>query len=116
MADSAKLSRSAPAKPRATAQATTNANARLFSAIQSKDAAALKLALDGGDDKNARNSEGTPALSVCVQSEQLNLVRLLVVAGADVNARDARGVSPLTHARNRGFVEMVTFLLAAGAN
>jgi hypothetical protein len=114
-ADSAKLARSAPTASRATAPATTNANARLFSAVQSKDAAALKLALDGGDDKNAKNADGTPALSVCVQSEQLNLVRLLVAAGADVNALDARGVSPLTHARNRGFAEIVTFLLATGA-
>jgi Ankyrin repeats (3 copies) len=115
MADAAKLSRSAPAAPRARVNETINANAKLFAAIQTKDAAALKLALDGGDDKNAKNAAGTPALSVCVQSEQLNLVRLLIAAGADVNALDARGVSPLTHARNRGLTDIVDLLLNSGA-
>lgn len=100
---------------RATAQATTNSNARLFNAIQSKDATALKLALDSGEDKNAKNADGTPALSVCVQSEQLNLVRLLVAAGADVNALDARGVSPLAHARKLGFAVIMSLLLKSGA-
>jgi hypothetical protein len=115
MADSAKLSRSAPVAPRATTSLTTNANAKLFSAIQSKDAVALKLALEGGDDKNAKNAAGTPALSLCVQSEQLNLLRLLIADGADVNALDARGVSPLAHARNRGFADIVDLLLVSGA-
>jgi hypothetical protein len=115
MTDSAKLSRSAPAAPRARANETTNANTKLFAAIQTKDAAALKLALDSGDDKNAKNAAGTPVLSVCVQSEQLNLVQLLIAAGADVNALDARGVSPLGHARNRGLTEIVALLLNSGA-
>jgi outer membrane biosynthesis protein TonB len=115
MADSAKLSRSAPAAPRATANAITNANAKLFAAIHTKDAATLKLALDSGDDKNAKNTAGTPALSLSIQSEQPSLVRLLVAAGADVNALDARGVSPLTHARNREMTEIVNLLLSSGA-
>jgi ankyrin repeat protein len=115
MADSAKLSRSAPAAPRARTNETINANTKLFAAIQTKDAAALKLALDSGEDKNAKNAAGTSALSLCVQNEQLNLVRQLIAAGADVNALDARGVSPLTHARNQGFTDIVNLLLNAGA-
>jgi cytoskeletal protein RodZ len=115
MADSAKLSRSAPMASRATAKETTNADNRLFTAIHTKNAAALKLALEGGDDKNAKNADGTPALSVCVQNEQLNLVQLLIAAGADVNALDARGLSPLAHARNRGFTDIVNILLNSGA-
>jgi outer membrane biosynthesis protein TonB len=115
MADSAKLSRSAQAAPRARVNEAINANAKLFAAIQTKDLAALKLALDGGEDKNAKNAEGTPAVSLCVQSEQLNLLRLLIAAGADVNAIDARGVSPLAHARNRGFTDIVNILLNSGA-
>lgn len=115
VADSAKLARSAPMAPRATAQVTTNSNARLFNAIQSKDATTLKLALDNGEDKNAKNAAVTPALSVCVQSEQLNLVRLLVAAGADVNALDARGLSPLAHARKLVFTDIVSLLLKSGA-
>lgn len=115
VADAAKLSRSAPVAPSAKANVTINANAKLFIAIQTKDAAALKLALEGGDDKNAKNADGTPALSVCIQSEQLNLVRLLIAAGADVNALDARGVSALTHARKLGFAEIATLLLNSGA-
>jgi hypothetical protein len=116
--ESAKLSKSAAIAPRANtsaANATTSANTKLFNAIQTKDATALKLALDGGDDKNAKNASGTPALSLCVQSEQLNLVRLLIAAGADVNALDALGVSPLAHARNRGLTDIVNLLLNSGA-
>jgi hypothetical protein len=118
VADSAKLSRSAPIASRGStnaANATTNANTKLFNAIQTKDATALKIALDSGDDKNAKNAVGTPALSLCVQSDQLNLVRLLIAAGADVNALDALGVSPLTHARNRGLTDIVNLLLSSGA-
>ena len=115
MADSAKLSRPAPIATRSAVKETTNANTKLFSAIQSKDAAALKLALDSGDDKNAKNFAGTSALSLCVQNEQPNLVRLLIATGADVNAVDAQGVSPLRHARNRGFTDIVNLLLNAGA-
>lgn len=115
MVDSAKLSRSAPIATRSTTHAITNANAKLFRAIQTKDAAAMKQALDGDDDKNAKNAAGTPALSLCVQSEQLSLLRLLIAAGADVNALDAQGVSPLTHARNRGLTEIVNLLLNADA-
>lgn len=115
MADSAKLSRSAAIAPPVNKNANTNLNSKLFNAIQTKDSAALKLALDSGDDKNAKNADGTPALSLCVQSEQLNLVRLLIAAGADVNALDTLGVSPLVHARNRGFTDIVNLLLNSGA-
>lgn len=115
MADSAKLSRPASIATRSAAKEATNTNTKLFSAIQTKDAAALKLALDGGDDKNAKNANGTPALSLCVQTEQPNLVRLLIAAGADVNALDADGVSPFVHARNRGFTDIVNLLLNSGA-
>jgi hypothetical protein len=118
VAESTKFSRSSTIAPRANTKAantTTNANIKLFSAIQTKDATALKLALDGGDDKNAKTNDGTPALSLCVQSDQLTLVQLLLAAGADVDALDALGVSPLTHARNRGLTDIVNLLLNFGA-
>jgi hypothetical protein len=115
MTDSAKLSRSTPAASRTTGNVTINMNARLFAAIQSKDAAALKLALEDGEDKNAKNAAGTPALSLSVQNGELNAVRLLIASGADVNALDAFGVSPLTHARRRGLSEIENLLLNTGA-
>jgi hypothetical protein len=115
MADSAKLQRPTPAASRTTGNVTTNTNARLFAAIQTKDITALKFALDDGEDKNAKNAAGTPALSLSVQNGQLNAVRLLIASGADVNALDAFGVSPLTHARRRGLSEIENLLLNTGA-
>lgn len=120
--NAASAGKAAGVAPSATAQAGRDAaparlmspNMALFAAIRDADAPSLQLALTRGADKNAQ-SNGTPAIALCVQANQLALVRLLAAAGADLNAADAQGLSPLAHAQAKGLDEMVQMLLELGA-
>ena len=60
----------------------------LWAAVRNGDAKAIRAALDGGADVNAKNEIGVTALWIAASKGKLEVVELLLDRGADVNARD----------------------------
>jgi outer membrane protein assembly factor BamB len=60
----------------------------LWAAVRNGDAKAVRAALDGGADVNARSEIGITALWIAASKGKLDVIDLLLERGADVNARD----------------------------
>jgi hypothetical protein len=62
-----------------------------FRALEKGDDNALRSALDGGADPNAKNHEGKTLLHIAIANRDAKAVRLLLDHGASLDAKDAEG-------------------------
>lgn len=80
------------------------------------DAAALKVALEGGADARACGRWGVSALAQAAGKGDLEAVDLLLAHGAEVDRASEAGNSALMAAAAAGRLEVVARLLEAGAD
>ena len=88
----------------------------MLAAAKAGDGAAARLRLDGADNVNVSEADGTTALHYAVLNNDLALAGALLRAGADVNARTRYGITPIYLAARNGSAEMTQALLDAGAS
>src|SRR3954451_22763184 len=91
----------------------------LFEAVQHNNIAAVKQALERGEDINSRTDENyTPLmLAVCQPDFNPELLQLLLDADADINASEPEfDEHALSLAIKFSTCETVKFLIEAGAN
>ena len=86
----------------------------LFQALHNADARAVKRALDGGANPNAKDAEGTPAVMAAALFGGAESVQALLDHGADANATNAAGATALMWAIPD--LSKVKLLVAHGAN
>lgn len=93
-------------------------DAALFAAIESKDPAAVRIAIEAGSDVNTVNGSGASPLFTAVQKQSLNICRLLVASGADVNFVNDQniGATPLMMAAAYREMDIVNLLLENDAD
>jgi ankyrin repeat protein len=96
-------------------------SANLFNAAISGDSVQIRAQLQGGEDCNSRNGDGTTLLMLAAGAGHLEAVKVLIELGADVNATDPQGWTALmkalySHEIKRGFPEIVSALIEAGAD
>ncbi len=85
-------------------------------AVQDGDLEALRVAIAGGADVNARDKAGwTPLMSAANEGYVL-MVPVLLEVGADPDLRAVDGATALLLASQQGYVEIVRQLLRAGAD
>ena len=88
----------------------------VFALVAHGDAAALKVALEGGADAQAHGRWGISALAQAAAKGDLEAVELLLAHGAEVERASEAGNSALMAAAARGRLEVVGRLLEAGAD
>lgn len=88
----------------------------LHSIVRSGDIEALRRAVDGGADINARDPWGRTALIVALQQGRAATVESLISQGADISLTDAWGRTPLLVATQLKNTAAVRLLLARGAD
>jgi hypothetical protein len=87
----------------------------LLRAAHAGDAAAVRSAIEGGEEVDAVAANGVTALMLASRSDAVEAVRALLDGGARVAARSEGGCSALTMAAAEGAAEAVEVLLRAGA-
>ena len=89
----------------------------LFAAIESDNAAMVRLLVEAGADVNAAEGFGgnTP-LHEAVEGGNAEIVQILVDAGADIEAEGFMGQTPLSLAAEEGASEIMQILLGQGAD
>ena len=89
----------------------------LFAAIESDNAAMVRLLVEAGADVNAAEGFGgnTP-LHEAVEEGNAEIVQILVDAGADIEAEGFMGQTPLSLAAEEGASEIMQILLGQGAD
>jgi ankyrin len=92
------------------------ADTRLPDAAAARNPEAVRAALAGGADVNARQADGSTALHWAVHLDDAALVDALLAAGADADAANDYGATPLTLACINANAAIVEKLLAAGAD
>jgi len=81
------------------------------------DEAKVRLLLDAGADKNARQADGRSIVyQLASVANVANILQLLLEKGADPNLATANGQTPLINAAGRGDVETMRLLIAAKAD
>ena len=81
------------------------------------DEAKVRLLLDAGADKNARQADGRSIVYQAASSANAtNILQLLLEKGADPNLATANGQTPLINASGRGDAEAMRLLIAAKAD
>ena len=81
------------------------------------DEAKVRLLLDAGADKNARQADGRSLVYQAASiANSTSILRLLLEKGADPNAPTANGQTPLINASGRGDVDAMRLLIDAKAN
>jgi hypothetical protein len=98
----------------APAQASANPDA-LRDAALGGDLVALKAALAGANDIDARDAQGRTALMLATLKGQADAVALLLAHGADPSAADAHGTTPLQAAIAADEREIIAMLRRYGA-
>ena len=88
----------------------------LGDAARDGDLVALGALLEGNEDVNAREVDGTTALHWAVRSDHVVISRMLLNAGADATVEDRYGTTPLYLAAVNGNATMIASLLDAGAD
>jgi ankyrin repeat protein len=113
---SASASRSAPVvrAPSAQPQASASPDA-LRHAAAAGDLTALKGALAGGSDIDARDAEGRTALMLATLNGRADAVAELLAHGADPSGADAHGTTPLQAAVAADEREIIAMLRRYGA-
>jgi cytoskeletal protein RodZ len=94
-------------------QKLTPSPSPLFSAIEAKDASALRQALAESASLNARSPQGNPALTQAVIQRWPEGVRILLAAGADRSAKNLRSLTAADVAQELGDLEIIELLKAA---
>ena len=94
----------------------SDADGRLLAAAAAGDAAAIRAALAGGADPDARDAAGSPALMLATVARAPDAVRALIDAEADVDEQDAERFNPLLYAGAEGLLEILTLVNEAGAD
>ena len=94
----------------------TDEKSDILTLVAQGDAAALKVALEGGADAQARGRWGISALAQAAAKGDLEAVELLLVHGAEVDRASEAGNSALMAAAAGGRLEVVERLLEAGAD
>lgn len=92
----------------------------VLQAVEAGDLPRVQMLLASGADCDARNADGSTALTLAAHTDRPDIVDALIKAGADVNATDERGWGPLMKAVynpdvDRGFPDVVDTLIRAGA-
>jgi RNA polymerase sigma-70 factor (ECF subfamily) len=100
---SASQATSTPTSTSASTPASTSGSSpdELCRAAEDGDMRALRAALTGNVDVNARDGHGHTALILAIQQNHLAIVRELMAHGADPKAPDSQGSTPLKVARIR---------------
>jgi hypothetical protein len=93
-----------------TARALAPSSDKLFSAIEAKDAAALREALTQGASPNARRSDSNTALHQGVIQRWAEGVRILLDAGASKEAKNSKGHTAADVALELGYADMTELL------
>lgn len=83
--------------------------------IQAGDLRAVELFLEGGIEKNFKDSRRRTALAIAVTLRNADITRALLRAGADVAIQDDMGRTALDQAAQDGVVDLVKLLLDHGA-
>ncbi|RZJ07364.1 MAG: ankyrin repeat domain-containing protein [Rubrivivax sp.] len=89
---------------------TGAADALLASAVQRRDAAAVRAALLQGASVHHRDAAGRTALMLAAQGGAREIVDLLLAAGARKNDRDSGGLTAADHAEASGHIELADHL------
>ena len=93
---------------------------RLFRAVATRDAAAVRSAVQAGADINASHPEASPRgatpLSMAAFWGFDDMVETLLQLGADVNRTDDKGATPLVNALAAQHAAIARLLLDAGAS
>jgi cytoskeletal protein RodZ len=82
----------------------------LFTAIDQRNAQALRQALSQSISLNARNADGNPALTQAVIQRWAEGVRMLLAAGADKSAKNNKGHTASDVALELGYDDMTELL------
>ena len=88
----------------------------LIEAVRADDPAGVAALLDRGANPNAREEDGSTALSWAAIRGNAKTASRLLKAGADPNLRNALGVSPLSIAIENGVSEVAQLLVRHGAD
>ena len=88
----------------------------LLAAIKAGDSRTAQLLLDGVNNVNVSEADGTTALHYAVLNNDAELVAELVRKDVDVNARSRYGVTAIYLAAQNGNADMLEALLKAGAS
>ena len=89
---------------------------KLFEATRNSDVEAIKAALDGGVDVNAKTDYNSTALFFACDRGNLEVVKLLLERGADPNVEDTfYKATPMTWAQQNNNFDIVLELLRKGA-
>lgn len=89
---------------------------RLHAAAKSGDVEAMRRALEAGEDVNALNEYGHPAIASAVKSQSTEAVRLLLDHGVDPNFKALNGIIPFFVAVDKGSLDIVKAFLDSGAD
>ncbi|MHC4218425.1 MAG: ankyrin repeat domain-containing protein [Planctomycetota bacterium] len=88
----------------------------LMSAVQSRNAEAVRYLIENGAEVNARDVlQGTALLRAAGTFGDAETVQVLLSAGAEVNTQDKNGMTPLMWAARWGDASRVEVLVKAGA-
>jgi hypothetical protein len=87
-----------------------------LSSIVQGNRRAVEQLLSAGEEADAKDQSGTPALTLAVKSGSAEVVKLLLNNGANPNARDAGGRTPLMYAARLGFSDVIHDLISFGAS
>lgn len=88
----------------------------LIDAAQADDSAAVKALLARGTDVNAREEDGSTALTWAVMRSNTGIAQALLNSGADPNLTNELGIGALSLAIANGSTPMVKLLLEKGAD
>ena len=89
----------------------------LFSAIEARDLAGVRAALDAGANTEARNETTVTPVMVAIINNSFDIARELLARGADINAALAdEGTTALMLAVSMDDLDAVNFLLDEGAD
>lgn len=98
------------------ADTVRTADSLVAEAARAGDLAAVRSLIDGGEDVNEPQVDGSTALLWAAYHGDATMVQSLVAAGADVDAANRYGVTPLLQASRAGDVAVMEALLNAGAD
>jgi hypothetical protein len=87
----------------------------LREAVDRGKAGVVKLLLEHGADRNAKDSYGQSLVMTAASNHHVEVLDALIAAGADVNAANQYRITPLAVAAEQGHLDIVERLLAAGA-
>jgi len=93
-----------------------NLNAQFLVAAATDDIPALRRALDGGGQINARAGNNETAMIRAAREGRLVMVEILLGAGASLDLQDRDGRTALAHAALKGHVEIASMLIRTGAD